>query len=467
MIVFLTIVYCAVVFALIKVKILKPTLLVKLSPVGFLLLMLICLFIPMMFWAPSGNVIITKTITRITPQVTGTVVKIHAQPNQRVKKGDPLVTLDPTPYQDTVNSLKAQLAAAKQNVLELKASLDAATSAVAQAKAQQESLKASLEAATSAVAQAKAQRDSLKSQLDAAGSAVVKDKAARDLAKAKLKFLDDTKAQDPGAVSKLQYEQGVQSLAEAEATVKVALANEQTARTNYESVALATIQTAIANESKARTAYAVEAPANIETAQANEVKARLAYTSEINGVNTKVAQVQAELAKAEWNLGQTTVYAPANGYVTDFVLAEGSAIATLAGMAMINFISDDEPASIISAIQEKNLRYVQPGQVAEVVLPLYPGETLSGKVTEVVWVTGEGQIMPQAGIPMVKSRVKTGGEFAVKIALDPEWASYHQPIGAGGIAAIYTDRGKPTHVIRKVMVRMTAWTNYVFQMPGQ
>src|SRR5262245_57725908 len=159
MILFLTLVYCALLFLLIKIKVLKPTLMAKLSPVFFFLLMLICLFIPMMFWAPSGNVIITRTITRITPTVSGPIVKLYVQGNQRVKKGDPLLTVDPTPYQDTVNSLEAQLAAAKQNVLELKASLDAATSAVVQAKAQRILLKAQLDAATSSVVKAKAQEE--------------------------------------------------------------------------------------------------------------------------------------------------------------------------------------------------------------------------------------------------------------------------------------------------------------------
>jgi len=424
MILFITLVYCGLVFVLVKIKLLKPTLLVKLSPVAFFLIVFLCLFVPMMFWAPSGNVIITKEITRITPQVGGTIIKVHVQGNERVKKGAPLISLDPAPYQDNVNALKAQLAAAKQNVLELKASLVAATSAVAQAKAQ---------------------REVAKGEVAAAASSVVLAEAARDLAQAKLTILDDTRAQDPGAVSKLQYEEAVQKLAETKANVKVALANEQNAKTNYDSVTLAAINTAVANENKAR----------------------LAFESEINGVNTKVAQVTAELAKAEWDLSQTVIYAPADGYVTDLVLTEGSAIARLAGSAMINFISDEEPAYIIAAIKEKNLRYVEPGQPAEIVLPLYPGETLTGKVDYVVWVTGEGQIMPQAQIPMVAKRVKTGGEFGVKITLDPQWSSYHQPIGAGGIAAIYTDRGKPTHVIRKVMMRMTAWTNYVFQMPGQ
>ena len=33
--------------------------------------------------------------------------------------------------------------------------------------------------------------------------------------------------------------------------------------------------------------------------------------------------------------------------------------------------------------------------------------------------------------------------------------------GAKGFAAIYTESMQTTHVIRKVMIRMDAWTNYV------
>jgi hypothetical protein len=75
--------------------------------------------------------------------------------------------------------------------------------------------------------------------------------------------------------------------------------------------------------------------------------------------------------------------------------------------------------------------------------------------------------MAGPAIPMVASRVKTGGAFAVQIALDPEWSGYRQPMGAGGSAAIDTDRGKPTHRIRKVMMRMDTWLNNVVQMPGE
>lgn len=467
MILFLVLVYCGALFALIKIKLLKPTLLVKLSPVAWTLLLFIGLFVPMMFWAPSGRMIISQRITRMTPQVGGQIVKVHVRPNQRVKKGDPLLTVDPTQYQYKVAGLRAHLAAAKQGVLELKATLDAANAAVAAANAQREEAKSSLEASTSAVAQAEDQREGLKASFDAASSAVVKARASRDLAATAFEIAQTINKSDVGAISKLRYTQAQQDIAEAEAAVSEAIASQTNAQIAYEKTSLAAIQIAQANEQKARIAYENHVPATIAQAEANAEKARLAYESEIDGVNTTVAQIESQLAIAEYDLQQTVMTAPADGFVTDLQLTEGSAIALFAGSAMINFIAENEPRQIIASIQEKNLRYVKPGQPAEVVLPLYPGETLSGKVDEVVWVTGEGQVLPQQAIPAVASRVQTGGQFAVKVQLDPQWSDRQQPIGAGGVVAIYTDHGKPTHIIRKVMMRMTAWTNYVFQLPGQ
>jgi hypothetical protein len=41
--------------------------------------------------------------------------------------------------------------------------------------------------------------------------------------------------------------------------------------------------------------------------------------------------------------------------------------------------------------------------------------------------------------------------------LPPE---FELPVGAGGAAAIYTAGGKPLRIIRKVIIRTTAWFSY-------
>src|ERR1700754_188147 len=49
----------------------------------------------------------------IRPLVAGTIVAVHFKDGALVKKGDPLFTIDPRPYQAEVDRAAAQLAAAK------------------------------------------------------------------------------------------------------------------------------------------------------------------------------------------------------------------------------------------------------------------------------------------------------------------------------------------------------------------
>ena len=109
---------------------------------------------------------------------------------------------------------KAQLAAAEQNVLQLKAALDAATSSVAQAKAQRDGLKAALTAATANVADVRAKRE---------------------LARFNLEIADAVAKGEAGAISKLRLDQARAGMAEADAA-DVELAAFESSVTDWEKI---------------------------------------------------------------------------------------------------------------------------------------------------------------------------------------------------------------------------------------
>ncbi|RJG40035.1 HlyD family secretion protein [Motilimonas pumila] len=54
--------------------------------------------------------------TPIVPPVSGQVVEVPIKPNQPVRKGDVLFKLDPVPFQATVDSLRARLASANEDL---------------------------------------------------------------------------------------------------------------------------------------------------------------------------------------------------------------------------------------------------------------------------------------------------------------------------------------------------------------
>ena len=71
----------------------------------------------------------------VIPRVAGPVVSVRVADNQQVKKGDTLVTLDPSDYQQRVNAAQAALAAAQANVVAARAAVGTAQAGVSAARA--------------------------------------------------------------------------------------------------------------------------------------------------------------------------------------------------------------------------------------------------------------------------------------------------------------------------------------------
>src|SRR5712672_281970 len=80
--------------------------------------------------------------------------------------------------------------------------------------------------------------------------------------------------------------------------------------------------------------------AQLNVAKAAQQSAKLATDSEIGGVNTTVAQIQAQLEDANWELSQTTILAPADGYVPVVALSVGDR--ALQARSVMSFIVENE-----------------------------------------------------------------------------------------------------------------------------
>jgi multidrug resistance efflux pump len=61
-------------------------------------------------------------------------------------------------------------------------------------------------------------------------------------------------------------------------------------------------------------------------ARAEQERARLAYSSNIEGVNTTVARLRAELADAQYDLDQTVTRAAGNGFITQLAWTSASRV---------------------------------------------------------------------------------------------------------------------------------------------
>ena len=202
----------------------------------------------------------------------------------------------------------------------------------------------------------------------------------------------------------------------------------------------------------------VEDTALVHQAEANLLKAEQALASQINGVNTGVAEAEAQLEEAQYFLDHTTIYAPEDGMIVSQQARPGLVVGEIRLGAIAAFVTDEDPY-ILATFRQQNLKFVEPGQEVELALDLYPGRILTGKVEAVWWATSQGQFLPSGRLPeFVLPRLP--GRIAVQITFD---APDDQRIPTGGHAgvAIYTGGAKSYEVLRRINIRLYSFANFI------
>jgi multidrug resistance efflux pump len=351
--------------------------------------------------APSSDDLrVFRFTVPIVSQVRGRVIEVPIEEgNVPVKKGDVLFKIDPTPYQLQVNTLTAQLA-----------------NAVAQEKEIQESLKG---------AQAKITES--KGVIDQATARTAEVTAKLDLARKRVVQYRELVA--TGAGTKFDLEQAEANLSELTGQLNSARSAEAQARAGE--------QQAIASR--------------------EQVQQRLGAKS--NGEYAQVAQIRAQLESAKWDLDQTTTRSPCDCYVVNLALRPGGFVAGLPVAPVMTLV--ETTGTIVALYRQNELHQVEPGNEAELALETYPGRIIKAKVNSIVWASGAGQIPVTGTIPMSGVLSAPSQRFAVKFDVADKDKELFLAAGAAGDAAIYTEHAAFLHILRKVIIRVGSYLNYL------
>jgi multidrug resistance efflux pump len=350
--------------------------------------------------APStADVRVFKYVVQVIPQVRGRVLEVPVEPNRLVKKGELLFRIDPTPYQTELNAAKAKLAADE-------ARLSQASANVVDASAGARQLQEQLKSAT-------AQVGSLLPRLDLAKTRV---RQHRELVAV-------------GAGDRFALEQAESNVTELEQQIATATANE------------------------AQVTQKLSGQVNGEQASVAAARAQLATAK------AQVDSSRAAVASAQWDLDQTAVYAPANGYAINVQLRPGSFVVAVPLAPAMTFV--EETYQVIGLYQQNELVFVKPGNEAEFAIKTLPGRIIKAKVDSIVWAQGQGQIAPSGALPQTGLFPQAPGRFPVKFTVDDPESKLFLAAGAVGHGAIYTDHGALIHIIRKVIVRTGTITDYL------
>jgi multidrug resistance efflux pump len=179
---------------------------------------------------------------------------------------------------------------------------------------------------------------------------------------------------------------------------------------------------------------------------------------DVQQYDAEVKEQRAQLTAAKWDLDKTVVRAPTSGYVTNLALRKGARVTSLPLSPVMAFIDTSE-TQVGVEIQQINARYIALGQAVEVTFKFLPGKIFTGRVESVLQAVSTGQVAP-SGLAVTPKDIQAL-PFVVRIALEDSDLARRLPAGSTGEAAIFTDHVKPAHIIRRVMLRMTAILNYV------
>ena len=199
--------------------------------------------------------------------------------------------------------------------------------------------------------------------------------------------------------------------------------------------------------------------ARIRLEQTQELRADDAVSAyELQEYEAQVKQLEASLSAAEWNLKESTVRAPVDGTVTNLSLRPGARV----GGAPVLVIVEDTDHIVAAQIPQGYLRHVAPGQKAELTFKIFPGYIFTAEVDYIVKAIPTGQVQPSG--TLVAPQKEQALPYYVRLKLDDTELLNSLPPGAVGTAAILTQSGAPTHIVRRVMLRMEAWQNFLNPM---
>ncbi|MCY1266397.1 Inner membrane protein YiaV [compost metagenome] len=217
-------------------------------------------------------------------------------------------------------------------------------------------------------------------------------------------------------------------------------------------------------ENRVKSIQAQLISARADQSRARELAARnVGNRRDVDLTTARVDDLQAQLNIARFDLDNTVVRAPGKGFVTHVALRPGVRAVKLPLRPSMVFIPDEGHYFVAWMRQNSQLR-LTPGDEAEVAFDGIPGQVFKGQVKQVISVIGEGQVQPSGNLLSFTGSPPPGRVPVIVEITDPDYARYAalMPGGAYGQAALYSEHFHHVAVMRKILLRMAAWMNYIF-----
>ncbi|MGI8468899.1 MAG: HlyD family secretion protein [Pyrinomonadaceae bacterium] len=296
----------------------------------------------------------------LTSEVQGRIEEIYVKEGDQVKKGQPLVRLDPTALQSNTDAQLAALQASQNDVQVSRSQILAAQNQLSQAQQ-------TLTANQAAVDTASVEVSSARQQVVAAQTDV--DKAQVEVNAANRELKRSENLLESGVVSRLEVDNAKDRVANAQVSLQNAKA-----RLQSQQIAVKESQSRV-NEAKARVNQQAVA---IKDAQRGVDTANLSANSSESRANQ-----QAALLRGQQNQRNKTLQvAPINGVIAEIPSKVGTfAVAGLSTTALMT-IADMSTVNVEVKVDETEIDKVEVGQLAKIKVDAFGDKEIVGEVTQ-------------------------------------------------------------------------------------
>ena len=211
-----------------------------------------------------------------------------------------------------------------------------------------------------------------------------------------------------------------------------------------------------------------DAQARTIEAQLKFQELRLAQMKQLQGAGSgrafdveqrqaEVDQLIAQLDKAKYELDQTTIRAPGDGYVSVLTLNKGDR-ATPSKSVMSFILSDG--IQLVGIFSQNGFQTIKPGAQVQFALANNPGRLYSSTIADIVGGVGEGQIASSGTLARVTSLPITT-EYPALINRPQEVDAFTLRPGMSGTATVYAPNSTPLDMIAWLLLYGRALALYL------
>lgn len=184
------------------------------------------------------------------------------------------------------------------------------------------------------------------------------------------------------------------------------------------------------------------------------------WRAESEKVKANIERIYAQISEADFNLAETVVKAPTDGYATQIQLRPGMMAVPLPLAPVMVFVHEDKKP-FIASFPQNAMQSIAEGDEVEVAFDSIPGRVFHGQVKQMLPAMAQGQLAPSGNLIDFSAPWKSG-RVAYAVEITDDLSEYKLPAGSAAQTAIYTHHWHALSIVRKILLRMKSWENYLF-----